>query len=67
MSSKTIVVTGASSGKGVPQADGSIRVEPMMDAANVARSVLHMASLPAQANVQFMTVMASSMPYIGRG
>lgn len=57
----------ASQAKGVPQADGSIRVEPMMDAANVARSVLHMASLPDEANVQFMTVMASAMPYIGRG
>ena len=53
--------------KGVPQADGSIQVEPMMDADNVARSVVYMASLPAEANVQFMTVMASAMPYIGRG
>ena len=48
--------------RGVPQADGSIRVEPMMDVANVARSVLHMASLPAEANVPFMTVMATTMP-----
>ncbi|MCR9110218.1 MAG: SDR family oxidoreductase [Rhodobacteraceae bacterium] len=53
--------------KGVPQADGSIAVEPVMDASNVATSVLHMASLPLEANVQFMTVMASAMPYIGRG
>ena len=53
--------------RGVPQADGSIRVEPMMDVACVARSVLHMASLPAEANVPFMTVMATTMPYIGRG
>ena len=53
--------------RGVPQADGSIRVEPMMDVANVARSVLHMASLPPEANVPFMTVMATTMPYIGRG
>lgn len=53
--------------KGVPQADGTIRVEPMMEAADVARSVLHMASLPLGANVQFMTVMATTMPYIGRG
>lgn len=53
--------------KGVPQADGSIAVEPVMDVSNVARSVLHMASLPLEANVQFMTVMASAMPYIGRG
>ena len=53
--------------KGVPQADGRIAVEPVMDVANVASSVLHMASLPLEANVQFMTVMASAMPYIGRG
>ena len=53
--------------KGVPQADGSIAVEPVMDVSNVARSVLHMASLPLEANVQFMTVMATNMPYIGRG
>ncbi|SMX41655.1 SDR family oxidoreductase [Maliponia aquimaris] len=53
--------------KGVPQADGSIAVEPVMDVAHVASSVLHMASLPLGANVQFMTVMASAMPYIGRG
>ena len=53
--------------KGVPQADGRIAVEPVMDVSNVATSVLHMASLPLEANVQFMTVMASAMPYIGRG
>ncbi len=53
--------------KGVPQADGSVAVEPVMDVGNVARAVLHMASLPAEANVQFMTVMATAMPYIGRG
>ncbi|WP_417210049.1 SDR family oxidoreductase [Antarctobacter sp.] len=53
--------------KGVPQADGSIAVEPVMDVSNVASSVLHMASLPLEANVQFMTVMATAMPYIGRG
>jgi NAD(P)-dependent dehydrogenase (short-subunit alcohol dehydrogenase family) len=52
---------------GMPQADGSIAVEPVMDVAHVASSVLHMASLPLEANVQFMTVMASAMPYIGRG
>ena len=57
----------ASQTKGVPQADGSIRAEAMMDVANVAASVLHMAGLPAEANVQFMTVMATTMPYIGRG
>ncbi|MEQ8955530.1 MAG: 3-oxoacyl-ACP reductase, partial [Gammaproteobacteria bacterium] len=49
------------------QADGSIAVEPVMDVKHVASSVLHMASLPLEANVQFMTVMASAMPYIGRG
>lgn len=53
--------------QGVPQADGSIAVEPVMDVNNVAASVLHMAELPLEANVQFMTVMASAMPYIGRG
>ena len=53
--------------KGVPQADGSMAVEPVMDVAHVASSVLHMASLPLEANVQFMTVMATNMPYIGRG
>ncbi|MBM1221697.1 SDR family oxidoreductase [Ponticoccus sp. SC2-23] len=52
---------------GMPQADGSIAVEPVMDVAHVASSVLHMASLPLEANVQFMTVMASAMAYIGRG
>ncbi len=53
--------------RGVPQADGSIRAEPTIDVAIVARSVLHMADMPAEANVQFMTVMATTMPYIGRG
>jgi NAD(P)-dependent dehydrogenase (short-subunit alcohol dehydrogenase family) len=53
--------------KGVPQADGSLRAEPVMDVQHVADSVLHMASLPLQANVQFMTVMATAMPYVGRG
>lgn len=53
--------------KGVPQADGSIAVEPVMDVSNVAKSVLHMASLPDEANVPFMTVMATNMPYLGRG
>ena len=53
--------------KGVPQADGSIRAEATMDVAHVASSVLHMASLPLDANVQFMTVMAPKMPFIGRG
>lgn len=53
--------------KGVPQADGSIRVEPVIDVATVAESVLHMASMPDGANVQWLTVMATNMPYIGRG
>jgi len=53
--------------KGVPQANGTIAVEPRMDLADVARAVLYMASLPLNANVQFMTVMATKMPFIGRG
>ena len=53
--------------KGVPQADGNIRAEATMDVAHVASSVLHMANLPLDANVQFMTVMAPKMPFIGRG
>ncbi len=53
--------------KGVAQADGSIKVEPVMDVANVANAVVYMASLPLEANVQFMTVMATNMPFIGRG
>jgi len=53
--------------RGVPQADGTEKVEPVMDARHVAEAVLHMASLPLEVNVPFMTVMASAMPYIGRG
>lgn len=53
--------------KGVPQADGSTAIEPVMDVAHVADAVLHMASLPPEANVQFMNVMATKMPFIGRG
>jgi len=52
---------------GVLQADGSTRPEPRMDVEDVARAVVYMASLPLEANVQFMTVMATKMPYIGRG
>ncbi|MFF7077616.1 SDR family oxidoreductase [Streptomyces lavendulae] len=52
---------------GILQADGRLAVEPVMDAADVARTVLHMAELPLEANVQFATVMATAMPYIGRG
>ncbi|MCO4054794.1 MAG: SDR family oxidoreductase [Bosea sp.] len=53
--------------KGVPQADGSVRIEPVMDVRHVADAVLHMAGLPLSANVLFMTVMASAMPFVGRG
>ena len=52
---------------GVPQANGTIAVEPLMDVQHVARAVVYMASLPLDANVQFMTVMATKMPFIGRG
>jgi NAD(P)-dependent dehydrogenase (short-subunit alcohol dehydrogenase family) len=52
---------------GVPQADGTTRPEPRMEVEDVARAVLYMASLPLSANVQFMTVMATNMPFIGRG
>lgn len=52
---------------GVPQADGSMRVEPRMDVVHVANAVVHMASLPLDANVLFMTVMATKMPFVGRG
>jgi NAD(P)-dependent dehydrogenase (short-subunit alcohol dehydrogenase family) len=52
---------------GMPQADGSIAAEPRIDVDHVVRAVLYMASLPLDANVQFMTVMATKMPYIGRG
>jgi NADP-dependent 3-hydroxy acid dehydrogenase YdfG len=53
--------------KGVPQADGRIAAEPMMDVNDVAKAVLMMAQLPLTANVPFMTVMATNMPFIGRG
>jgi hypothetical protein len=53
--------------KGVPQADGSIRAEPLMDVAHVGRAVLDMANLPLEANVLFMTLMATKMPFVGRG
>jgi NAD(P)-dependent dehydrogenase (short-subunit alcohol dehydrogenase family) len=52
---------------GVPQADGSTMVEPRMDVRHVADAVVYMANLPLDANVQFMTVMATKMPFIGRG
>ena len=53
--------------KGVPQANGEIAVEPLMDVAIVGQSVLYMASLPLEANVMFHTVMATKMPFAGRG
>jgi NAD(P)-dependent dehydrogenase (short-subunit alcohol dehydrogenase family) len=53
--------------KGVPQADGSIAVEPTMDVNNVADTVVYMAGLPLDANVLFLTVMATKMPFVGRG
>jgi len=53
--------------KGVPQADGSTKVEPLMEVAHVAKTVVYMASLPLDANIQFVTVMATKMPFIGRG
>ena len=52
---------------GVPQADGSIAPEAMMDVQQVAEAVLHMAALPLATNVQFMTIMATKMPFVGRG
>lgn len=53
--------------KGVPQANGEIAVEPMMDVSEVAGAVVHMAALPLSTNVQFMTIMATKMPFVGRG
>jgi NAD(P)-dependent dehydrogenase (short-subunit alcohol dehydrogenase family) len=53
--------------EGVPQANGTRMIEPRMDVNDVARAVVYMASLPIESNVQFMTVMATKMPYIGRG
>ena len=53
--------------RGVPQANGEMAVEPRMDVQHVASAVVYMASLPLDANVQFMTVMATKMPFVGRG
>ena len=53
--------------KGVPQANGDIAIEPLMDVDHVASAVVYMASLPLDANVQFMTIMATKMPFVGRG
>ncbi|MGH7002188.1 MAG: 3-oxoacyl-ACP reductase, partial [Stellaceae bacterium] len=57
----------AAMSRGVPQPNGVVAVEPTFDALHVARAVLYMATLPLDANVQFMTVMATKMPLIGRG
>jgi NAD(P)-dependent dehydrogenase (short-subunit alcohol dehydrogenase family) len=57
----------ASMAAGVPQANGQMAAEPRLDVAHVVRAVIYMASLPLDANVQFMTVMATKMPFIGRG
>ncbi|MGZ4191513.1 MAG: SDR family oxidoreductase, partial [Solirubrobacteraceae bacterium] len=54
-------------GRGTLQADGTVAQEPMMDLAHAADAVMHMASLPLDANVLFMTVMATAMPFVGRG
>ncbi len=53
--------------KGVLQANGEVAVEPMMDATEVADAVIHMATLPLSTNIQFMTIMATNMPFVGRG
>ena len=53
--------------KGVLQANGEVAVEPMMDATEVADAVIHMAALPLSTNIQFMTIMATKMPFVGRG
>jgi NADP-dependent 3-hydroxy acid dehydrogenase YdfG len=53
--------------EGVPQADGTLKPEPTFNVAHVGEAVAYMASLPLDTNVQFITVMATGMPYIGRG
>jgi len=53
--------------RGVPQANGAVIVEPTMDVQNVARAVVFMATVTPEANVQFLTVMATKMPFVGRG
>jgi NAD(P)-dependent dehydrogenase (short-subunit alcohol dehydrogenase family) len=57
----------AKMGEGVPQADGSIKAEPLFEVGHVASAVLYMANLPLHVNVQFMTIMATKMPFVGRG
>ena len=53
--------------KGIVQADGTTKVEPRMDVDHVGQAVLHMAQLPLESNILFMTIMASTMPLVGRG
>src|SRR5437870_1491203 len=53
--------------QGVPQANGTVAVEPLMDVAHVASAVVQMANLPLDTNIQFLTIMATKMPYVGRG
>ena len=53
--------------QGMPQANGQIATEPMMSVSEVADAVLHMAALPLSTNVQSMTIMATAMPFVGRG
>ena len=52
---------------GLPQADGSLAVEPLMDVDHVGQAIVYMAGLPLESNVQFMTIMATKMPFVGRG
>ena len=54
-------------GDGVPQPDGTIKPEPTMDVEHVADAIVQMAGFPLETNVQFMTIMATKMPFIGRG
>ena len=58
---------GMGKGEGVPQADGSMVIGPRMDVEHVASSAVHIANMPLDANVQFITVMATKMPFVGRG
>ena len=53
--------------KGITQADGSVAVEPLLDLAHVASAVLYMASLPIDINVQYMSILPTKMPFVGRG
>jgi hypothetical protein len=52
---------------GVPQANGTIAPEPLMDVEHVGNAILHMANLPLDANILFLTIMATKMPFVGRG